>query len=131
MVESSKCSVTFSPTNVVGNVGNNLIGGITVTDTAGVSNDLEVQMEYDNGVYAMLDSNTVSLTNGFSAKKWFQGKQADALQAATTVDPTELTFYQIWVGSTAPAVDDPGPVRIMVTVTYNVIFTERKRFSKS
>lgn len=133
VVEKSRITVTCMSSSQA-NAGyshNNLVWGILAADDGAISLDLEQLMEQDNTVFTMTDANNTMLTNYFDGKKWFQGKQVDALQTNVVNNPSEEVIYHLWVGSTHPAVDEPAAARFMVTISYDVMFTERKRFAKS
>lgn len=67
------------------------------------------------------------IRRNFSAKKFFRKKclVGDSLYRGTvTSSPAEQAFFEVWCASIHG--NDPGSIRVRVTVDYMVVFTERK-----
>ena len=129
MVESSRCVVEVQ--GISSASADNVVWGINLADTTTATLDLEQLMEQDLSVYRMIDTNVTKLGLGYNAKRFFAGKQLDSLQAGISANPTETAHFHVWAGSTAGGVSNPSNFRLAVTLIYNVVFSERKRFSKS
>ena len=132
-VESSVVTCEFCPITVTTGGTSNAIVGITLQDDTSTSNDVPTVLSQDMTVYAINDTNKVKLKLKYNSKKMFAGKQVDALQSACSTSPSEGAYFDIWAVNAFAGVagNNPDDFQVLVTIVYNVVFSERKRFGAS
>lgn len=93
-------------------------------------------MEITGSVYSLLETGngprTLSLKQ--NTARTFAVKDVvdnDQLGGTVSSNPAEQTYWIVWVGNGNNGVTDPEPVNVVVTVDYEVMFTEQNVVTNS
>lgn len=111
--------------------------GITPIDRStslpGLADDL---MEITGSVYTLLETGNgpKKLTLKQNSSKTFGVKDvmdSDELAGTVSSNPAENTYWIVWCGNGNNGVTDPEPLNIVVTIDYEVVFTEQNAVTNS
>lgn len=135
-VIGSKITATFNPGG--GTFTQPCIVGIELSDTSGTTAGVGTIIERGRAKYKTVAANgmggpaVVTVTNGFSAKKFFglsQLKGEDNYQGSVGSDPTRQAYYMLFGADTGT--DDPGTIEVLVKIEYYVIFQQPRKLLQS
>lgn len=130
-VIGSKITVKFTPTNIT--YPPTLVGCFINDDTTKTPNVYGL-MESSQGQYRALPygtNNNTNITMKWSAKKYF-GRSVlanDELQGTVSTNPTEQSYFTIWIDSAAQAA--VSQITIEVLIEYIAIWKELKDIATS
>lgn len=136
-VIGSKITAQFLSTTSTPTTGA-AVCGIRLADSVSTVADVTTAMEQGTSNYRIMTnanaSGKVTLTKGFSAKKFFGLKDVKdnrgILGASMTTNPPEDAYFQVFVGPTELS-QDLGDINIIVTIEYIAKLTERKTLVQS
>lgn len=138
VVVGSKIKVTMALTGTTA-AGGMLLGGVFLSDDTTHSTSVTSLMEQSQyrgrkGYYSVNASKPVTVSKGFSAKKFFNVTNITdnwtRLGAQITADPTEQAYFIVFSGNPNSLLDPPE-LSILVEIEYIVIFSEPKELAQS
>lgn len=128
-VDSSVIHVEWMP--ATDTASNQSLAGIQLNDANGTFGLIAEQIaEQGNCVYGLLDTNVRKMKYKFSRYRFFAGKTVESTQAAIGSNPSNQAYFAVFLGPMQIG-DDPRLQRATVTITYNCVFFEPKRFAPS
>jgi len=132
-VIGSKFTITISPQNNA--FGPGIVGIYQDDDTTITPVTVAACMEQSTARYKFIAAGSdqcVRFTNKWSAKKTFGGSILgnDNLQGTSAANPTEQTYFTIFVASSDPGAAD-FDVAVSCTVTYIAVWDELKNLVQS
>jgi len=138
-VVGAKMRVTFIPSSDQAVMG--LVVGTLVDDDGTVTAPVDTMIERGTSNYRHLAYNgtqytkAVSLTKGFSAKKFFHVKDIRDniynIGSTVGITPNDQAFFVVWGGYDDTGSGTPDPVRCQVTIEYICLFTQPKDQSQN
>lgn len=137
VVLGSKINVKFMYDATNANTGQAV--GVYLSDDQTYPSDVDNLMEQGLGKYRVMaavnyDPNCPSITNKFSAKKYFNVKDVKdnvtRIGATFGANPTDMANYIVWASALNPTVD-LGDTWILTTIDYIVALSEPKALPKS
>lgn len=120
-VQKAICTVTTVQSN-------NGIFGVTQTDDVTVQNNYDIVREVKGTQYACIASNggdVKRIMSTYDRTKTWDGEQKYATSALMGTDPAEVTYFDIWYEGYNFS-QNPGPISLLVTITYMVKLFEPK-----
>lgn len=136
-VIGSKCTVHFTTANSDASLGSQMVGVLLQDSTASITNPNNIMEQTGSGYKVLTNASagqTATVSKGFSAKKFF-GLQSvkdnrALIGAAQQTNPTELAYFNVYQ-TALNSTHNPDFVRIIVTIEYTVLYTERKTLAQS